>query len=100
MAVPNQTIPINLINSISDVEDYLSLHSSAFIKRYGQGGFATISLDGLQPRHTQVFGMEFVNSSTIGITDISAYPLNTNLAINILKSNDSYRFTGSQMGGA
>ncbi|MCB0501846.1 MAG: hypothetical protein KDD32_04140 [Bacteroidetes bacterium] len=101
LAVPDQFLPAELYNSITDVEGYLSNFSHAFVKEYGQGGFATISLDGLQPRHTQVFwnGLP-VNSSTIGITDISAYNFNSDLAVGILKSSDAYRFTGSQMGGA
>ena len=101
LAISDQKLLSNVVLNLDGTEDYLTLYSEAFVRSYGQGGFTTIALDGLQPRHTQVFwnGLP-VNASTIGITDVSAYPINESTAISILKSADSYRFTGSQMGGS
>ncbi len=101
LALPDPSISANQISNLSSVEDYLSYYSDAFIKSYGQGGFATISLDGLQARHTQVFwnGLP-VNTSTLGVSDISTYPIENDVAIATLKSAESYRFTGGQIGGA
>jgi iron complex outermembrane receptor protein len=85
----------------TQAHQYLEHFTHANIKSYGPNGLATISLDGLNPQHTQVFWNGIpVNTSTIGITDIGQYPFSSDLAIDILKSADSYQFTGSQLGGA
>jgi vitamin B12 transporter len=79
---------------------YLDQFTHANIKSYGPNGLATISLDGLNPQHTQVFWNGIpVNTGTIGIADIGQYPFSSDLAIDIVKSADSYQLTGSQLGG-
>ncbi len=85
----------------TQAHQYLEHFTHANIKSYGPNGLATISLDGLNPQHTQVFWNGIpVNTSTIGITDIGQYPFSSDLTIDIIKSADSYQFTGSQLGGA
>lgn len=65
-----------LSNSLSSsLGNILSSVTSVFIKNYGQGSLATISLRGTSSVHTGVFWNGFrINSSSIGMTDFSLIP--------------------------
>ncbi|MCD4773183.1 MAG: TonB-dependent receptor plug domain-containing protein [Bacteroidales bacterium] len=67
---------IFLSNSLSSsLGNILSSVTSVFIKNYGQGSLATISLRGTSSVHTGVFWNGFrINPSSIGMTDFSLIP--------------------------
>jgi len=78
----------------------LQQYSSAFVKSFGPGGIATISLDGLNPQHTTIFwnGVP-VNNSITGIADLSIYPLTSGMNIRIPEANGMMEYTSGQLGG-
>jgi vitamin B12 transporter len=78
----------------------LTMHSSAFIKSYGSGGAATISVRGTEPRHTAVLWNGFnINSPTLGLTDLSIVPAAAGDGMTLLMGGASPIYGNSALGG-
>ena len=62
-------------NVTTSIGDILGQHSTIFVKSYGRGTMATVSLRGTSPSHTQVAwnGMK-INSPMLGQVDFSLIP--------------------------
>lgn len=72
------------------VSELLSANSSVFIKTYGSGGSATISSRGTEARHNAVLWNGFnINSSSLGLTDLSMIPAGLTDNITLLHGGSS-----------
>ncbi|MEA3478389.1 MAG: TonB-dependent receptor [Bacteroidota bacterium] len=79
---PNAGFKISKIDSLSvqdniynNLGDLLAMHSTMYIKSYGQGGISTASFRGTGASHTQVYwnGLK-LTSPMLGETDLSTIP--------------------------
>jgi len=88
------------MEGVGGLTNSLQQYSSAFVKNFGPGGMATVSLDGLNPQHTEVFwnGLP-VNNSITGVSDLSIYPNSNGMNVRIPEANGMMEFTSGQLGG-
>jgi vitamin B12 transporter len=78
----------------------LTMHSTAFIKSYGSGGAATISVRGTEARHTSVLWNGFnINSPTLGLTDLSIVSAAAGSGMTLLLGGSSPIYGNSALGG-
>ena len=88
----------NITTSIGDI---LGQHSTVFVKSYGRGTMATVSLRGTSPSHTQVVwnGLK-INSPMLGQVDFSLIPSYFIDDARIYHGASSVSRTGGGLGGA
>ena len=88
----------NLTHSMADV---LAQNSSVFVKSYGRGTLATLSVRGTAPSHTQVLwnGMP-LNSPMLGMTDLSLIPSYFIDRATLYHGTGSVGYGGGGFGGA
>ena len=64
---------ITKLNS-STIDNVLSKNSSVFVKQYGSGNLATISIRGAGANQTQIYWNDIpINSASLGMTDLSLF---------------------------
>jgi outer membrane cobalamin receptor len=86
--------------SHDNISDVISENTSIFIKNYGSGGSATISLRGTGAGYTQLaWNGVNVNSPMLGQTDLSLIPAGFIDDINILYGSASLSISSGGMGG-
>jgi vitamin B12 transporter len=86
--------------SHDNISDVISENTSIFIKNYGSGGSATISLRGTGAGYTQLaWNGVNVNSPMLGQTDLSLIPAGFVDDINILYGSASLSLNSGGMGG-
>lgn len=85
----------------TSIGDVLGQHSTIFVKSYGRGTMATVSLRGTSPSHTQVAwnGMK-INSPMLGQVDFSLIPSYFIDDARIYHGASSVSRTGGGLGGA
>lgn len=80
---------------------YLSSQSAIFIKTYGAGGLASISIRGTAPQHTGVYWNGFsINPPNIQMADLSLFPLFLFSRVDIVSGGSSALFGNGSMGGS
>ena len=78
----------------------LRMHSTAFIKSYGQNGSSTISIRGTEARHTAVLWNGFnINSASLGLTDLSLVPAEGFNGFSLIHGGASGVYGNSSLGG-
>jgi len=78
----------------------LADYSTVFVKSYGQGGSATISIRGTEARHTAILWNGFnINSPTLGLADLSLIPSAAASSIKLCEGGSSPVFGNSSLGG-
>lgn len=83
------------------LSDYLSSQSSIFIKTYGAGGLASISMRGSAPQHTGLYWNGFnINPPNIQMADFSLLPLFLFNRIDLVSGGSSTLFGNGSMGGS
>ena len=87
-------------NSYQSLSVLLSEETSIYIRNYGQGGSAVISMRGLEPRHTQLSWNGFnINSASLGMSDASIIPLQSFNEFSFINGSNSTMAGNSSMGG-
>ncbi len=88
-------------NVTASIADILGQYSTVFVKSYGRGTMATVSLRGTSPSHTQVAwnGMK-INSPMLGQVDFSLVPSYFIDDARIYHGASSVSRTGGGLGGA
>jgi len=84
ISIPSKTYSFKTIDSIniigcnnSTIDNVLSKNSGIFVKQYGSGNLATISIRGAGANQTQIYWNDIpINSATLGMTDLSLFPSN------------------------
>jgi vitamin B12 transporter len=84
ISIPSKTYSFKTIDSIniigcnnSTIDNVLSKNSGVFVKQYGSGNLATISIRGAGANQTQIYWNDIpINSATLGMTDLSLFPSN------------------------
>ena len=83
-----------------NISDVISENSSIFIKNYGSGGIATISLRGTGAEYTQLaWNGVNINSPMLGQTDLSIIPAGFIDDINVLYGGASLSLNSGGIGG-
>lgn len=85
---------------VANLAELVNDNSASFIKTYGSGGIATISMRGMEARHTSVLWNGFnINSPTLGLCDLSLVPVNFVDKITIITGSESALVGTSAIGG-
>ena len=83
------------------IDDLLSRNGAVFIKQYGSGNLATLSIRGSSANQTQVFWNDIpVNAATLGLTDLSLLPVDFYDKIVLQKGGSSLSSGSGGIGGA
>lgn len=83
-----------------DAGTLLRMHSTVFIKSYGQNGSSTISVRGTEARHTAVLWNGFnINSASMGMTDLSLIPAASLSGLTLIHGGTSSVFGNASLGG-
>ena len=83
------------------VDDLLSRNGAVFIKQYGSGNLATLSIRGSSANQTQIYWNEIpINAATLGLTDLSLLPIDFYDKIILQKGGSSLSSGSGGIGGA
>lgn len=75
--------------------------SSVILKDYGPGGIATVSMRGMEARHTSVIWNGIpLNSPSLGLTDLAILPVSPNSEITVFHGSASALYHTSASGSA
>ena len=104
----------NTASKLNELEDYvledpnyqnlgeaLASNANLFVKSYGIGSMATLSIRGSGSAHTKLLwnGID-MNASTTGIADLSLYPTLFMDGVDVLYGNNSLGLCAGALGGA
>ena len=82
-------------------EDLLGKSAGLYIKQYGAGNLATLSIRGSSANQTQVFWNGIpVNSASLGVTDLTLLPIDFYQSLVIQKGGSSLSSGSGGIGGA
>lgn len=91
---------MNVGGSAEDPVHALRYYSPSFLKRFGSDGFVTISLDGMNPRHTATFWNGIpVNKTLTGVSDLSIFLHARDLEISLPRGSHTMAHSAAQLGG-
>ncbi len=87
-------------NQYSSLGSLLRKESPVHIKSYGMAGSSTVSIRGLEPRHTQISWNGYnINSTSLGVSDLSLIPTYFLESISIMRGELSTACGTSSPGG-
>ncbi len=83
------------------IDDLLSQNGAVYVKQYGSGNLASLSIRGSSANQTQVYWNEIpVNSATLGLSDLSLFPVDFYDKIILQKGGSSLSSGSGGIGGA
>jgi vitamin B12 transporter len=87
-------------NTHRSLADLLNSNSVLFVKTYGGGASATLSIRGTEPRHSAIIWKGFnINSPTLGLSDLSLIPVASSNSVSVTTGGYGVLYGNSALGG-